>query len=245
MAAHFNPFRETHHHTEPDCQVSPRCLAGPNGSIGHIVAELRKEGWETFADFRDTDHFCNPGHEVCVAYSPLELVALPGILGAGRRLWHLWGRPADYGVATWHATMTTLCPPELIGGAVKAMNRKQDEPALEGQAERTLRPLAEAGWTYGTTGAATRYASRDGLVSVSYIPTDYTGREPSTFALNAAWRAETRHPQDEALLWTADFGATTPLRVVAAFMAALACETPLPRGADDLDPSIRPHLRLS
>lgn len=227
----------------PDSLVSPRYLAGSDGDYHPILDPLDQAGWTAFSDEQFTTRHAAPDRRHCVAYYPVDE---PATDHSSHPVWHLWGRPRPHGPAEWNALISGACPPEIIGGLTTALaapsSTIHDLPPDE-----ATKPLSQAGWRtrhhsgYRTFHAPAGHPGHATVVHV-YAP---GGIEFRADAHTVTWRVTVGCRHGESPLWQADFTARTPPYLVAAFTAALAEEEPLPRFADDIDPAVRPHLRLA
>jgi hypothetical protein len=157
--------------------------------------------------------------------------------------WQVWGRKGTHGPATWHISISSECPAEIVGGIATALVTPAPGSGTGGE-DHGMRPLTQAEWRRDPQNSHPTYCAPDGQAFVRYIAPPLGPHEAALADIDA-WYAGAGTYRLFEMQWFAQFTAGTPRHLVEAFCAALADPEPLPRYASDLDPDIRPFLRLT
>jgi hypothetical protein len=199
--------------------VSPRYLAGPGDGLGTVAAVLLATGWQPFNDDKWTNSYLAPARRHVITMGPQHRIM--GDLC-------IWGLDGTAGRARWHAGFTRTCPPEIIIETLQG-HFLTSPHALDHEFSE-LKPLADAGWKRTDLGSRVMYESPGGAA----VRRNHDG-----------WVAVASCPVHNGLLWTADFSAAAPARLIAEFCAALTNPAPVRRRPNHVPEAARPYLQLA
>lgn len=188
--------------------VEPRHLAG-GGDLRHVTEFLRASGWADRSKSGGPLVFDSPDRLVRVAYDPL---AQPGG-------WTVQGQ-ATAGEAAWGVTFSRQTPVEIVAGLTDALTLEHSAHAPNPWA-----PLQERGWETERAQHFTAVAP-DRNSWLQFQQTDEG---------QAHWWAGAR--TEHGRTWDAVFTATTPMRLIESFSAALADPQPVMRPLGHIPPS--------
>ncbi|WP_326812276.1 DUF317 domain-containing protein [Streptomyces scopuliridis] len=186
--------------------IAPRHLAGGGDPAWITVPLHRACGWSYGHD---------PLMPRVILSSPDQRALLRLEPDPDSQWWTLHHAP-ERDRPAWYASFGARTPVEIIAGFTDALT----DPAATAAAADPYEPLERAGWT--PTSLPNGLVSPDGKALVERLESEGTGHWFVTTTL-------TSRP-----VWQARFGEHTPAHLIAAFTAALADPSPLPRTGSPL-----------
>lgn len=181
--------------------IEPRTLAG-GGDLRHISEFLRASGWRDKSKRGGPLAMESPDRTVRISYDPY---VLPG----GWTIHSAATRQQD----EWWAVLGRQTPVEIVAGLTDALTAPRSA-----HAPNVWAPLQEQDWQTRPEGGHYTAISPDGSARLQY----HQGA-----ASEAMWWAEAKDSQGNG--WSAQFTASTPMRLVQAFSAALSSPEPVMR----------------
>ncbi|MEN8652355.1 DUF317 domain-containing protein [Streptomyces sp. 21So2-11] len=223
-------------HTRPPYLIVPVFLAGPDPHATPTVADvLATAGWQPVVEFdsgrrlplwRHPDGRRTARQVPC----PQQYAHLPV---SDRIRWEFAARTAPGQQPLWQAWFAPTTPPELTAAFAAALTdpvgdgspQGPQPPGAPADAE-TLRPLAEAGWTWQEErGEHVWYSPGQLAFLATAVPAD-----PNTPGdEDRHWVVAAHHTTGRTLLWHALGTSTTPSHLITALCRALTDPTPVPR----------------
>ncbi|MFK0121166.1 DUF317 domain-containing protein [Streptomyces sp. NPDC090994] len=198
------PGRPAGEQPEQHYLIEPRALAG-GGDVRHVFAFLLASGWQDIAKKGGPVAVRSPDRTVRVSYDPY---AQPGG-------WTIHSA-AQGQQAPWQAVLGPQTPVEIVAALTDSLVQPRSAHAPDAWA-----PLAGQRWKTGFDDRHFTATSPDGAAWLHF-------RQGQTG--DAVWWSGARDQQGNG--WSAQFTATIPLHLVAAFATALASPEPVmrPRG---------------
>ncbi|MFC7308450.1 DUF317 domain-containing protein [Streptomyces monticola] len=207
--------------------VTPRHLAGDDGDLAERMGDILVGlGWRMWPTSRDTLLYVSPdglrGAEWILAAHPFELGGLPVA-------WQLSARShAASAIAEWNVYFTAGVPPEALADLLVAIDaREAPDVGFEGP-ESVLTALSTQGWLRDVD--RPRTAADPGFsctVSLELLPPLIQDVDPRPDLVG--WQAWAEPVLGAPYLWCANFSASVPHDLVAAFASSLASPVPVPR----------------
>ncbi|MFE9566954.1 DUF317 domain-containing protein [Streptomyces sp. NPDC006692] len=213
---------------DPVYWVTPRHLAGDDGAlakrIGETLTSLRWRMWPTARNtllYVSPDELC--GAEWTLAASPFELGGLPVA-------WQLSARPdASCAMTEWNAYFTPGVPYEALADLLLAIDAREMPDAGFGGPETVLNALGARGWLRDMDRPRTTATDPglSGSISLELLPPLVQDADPRPDLVG--WQAWAEPVLGAPYLWCANFSASAPHDLVAAFASSLASPVPVPR----------------
>ncbi|MFG3255273.1 DUF317 domain-containing protein [Streptomyces sp. NPDC048172] len=202
--------------------VSPVYLAGTAPSV-HALRPLQEAGFRQEIDRAGNVRLTSPrgGHHV--DYLPNGLT---------HALWCIYEAPDRYTPPSWLAEFTTGTPPEVVEALTTALAKdvhRARSQRRRPQADRVLRPLAEAGWHRRENEWEIEFIAPDQLAEVRYDTTPGHPLDPDY----QPWLIHGGRTHDNGYMdWYGAFTTHAPTRLVTATVERLANTNPVDRAAD-------------